>query len=601
MKLQKKFFTFFLVYLLIALILIFTVRQYSTNILKEQIANNLVNTILSKKQLIESVLDEYRELVKRASNEIDYNAIIGEELNDIQKKELINQWIKSTIESRSDIYQIRILNKSGIIIASNYEDVGEDKSTNDIFLKGKERIFIGDLHISKFTSKYIISVSSPILAREQVVGILVIDFNAEKELFKITDSRIGLGGTGEVYLVNKDGYIITPSRFTSDVILKQKVNLKHVAEIGYIQPFKPLAPDIIGLYKDFRDREVFGVYTYIPEMGWSLLAEIDQTEVFFPVVKMTYYLFLLTAIISVIGLSIAKFGYENTVVPIIKLQKDTKELINGNLKHEIAIARKDEIGDLSQTFNLMTLNLKKSWEKLEEYNKNLEEEVKEKTKDLTNINEDLKLDIIKRKKTEKTLSQTLKRNEKLVYELVDIAGRIVETRDPYTAGHQLKVSELATAIAREMKLTEDRIEGIRIASLIHDIGKVSIPAEILSNPTKLNEIEYGLIKNHSQIGYDILKTIDFPWPVAQIVLQHHEKLDGSGYPQGLKGNKILLEAKIMGVADVVEAMSSHRPYRPALGIDKALEEISQNRGILYDPEVVDTCLKLFKEKGFKFK
>ena len=600
MKLQKKFFTFFLAYLLIALILIFAVRQYSTNIVKEQIANNLVNTVLSNKQFIESVLDEYRELVKRASNEIDYNAIIGEELNDIQKKELINQWIKSTIESRSDIYQIRILNKSGIIIASNHEDVGEDKSTNDIFLKGKERIIIGDLHISEFTSKYIISVSSPILAREQVAGILVIDFNAEKELFKITDSRIGLGGTGEVYLVNKDGYIITPSRFTTDVILKQKVNLKHVAEIGYIEPFKPLAPDIIGLYKDFRDREVLGVCTYIPEMGWSLLAEIDQTEVFFAVVKMTYYLFLLTAIISAIGLFIAKFSYENTVVPIIKLQRDTKELMNGNLNHEIAIARKDEIGDLSQTFNLMTLNLKKSWEKLEEYNKNLEEEVKEKTKDLTNVNEDLKLDIIKRKKTEKTLSQALKRNEKLAHELVDMVGRIVETRDPYTAGHQLKVSELATAIAREMKLTEDRIEGIRIASLIHDIGKVSIPAEILSNPIKLNEIERSLIKDHSQIGYDILKTIDFPWPVAQIIIQHHEKLDGSGYPQGLKGNKILLEAKIIGVADVVEAISSHRPYRPALGIDKALEEISQNRGILYDPEVVDTCLKLFRKKKFKF-
>ena len=297
---------------------------------------------------------------------------------------------------------------------------------------------------------------------------------------------------------------------------------------------------------------------------------------------------------------VARFSYENTVVPIIKLQKDTKELMNGNLNHEIAIARKDEIGDLSQTFNLMTLNLKKSWEKLEEYNKNLEEEVKEKTKDLTNVNEDLKLDIIKRKKTEKTLSQALKRNEKLAHELVDMVGRIVETRDPYTAGHQLKVSELATAIAREMKLTVDRIEGIRIASLIHDIGKVSIPAEILSNPIKLNEIESSLIKDHSQIGYDILKTIDFPWPVAQIIIQHHEKLDGSGYPQGLKGNKILLEAKIIGVADVVEAMSSHRPYRPTLGIDKALEEISQNRGILYDPEVVDTCLKLFREKKFKF-
>ena len=128
-----------------------------------------------------------------------------------------------------------------------------------------------------------------------------------------------------------------------------------------------------------------------------------------------------------------------------------------------------------------------------------------------------------------------------------------------------------------------------------------MPAEILSKPSKLTEIEYSLIKNHPQIGYDILKSIEFPWPVAQIVLQHHERMDGSGYPQGLKNDEILIEARIIGVADVVDAMSSHRPYRPTLGIDKALEEISQNRGILYDPEVADTCLELFKEKGFKFK
>jgi HD-GYP domain-containing protein (c-di-GMP phosphodiesterase class II) len=151
-----------------------------------------------------------------------------------------------------------------------------------------------------------------------------------------------------------------------------------------------------------------------------------------------------------------------------------------------------------------------------------------------------------------------------------------------------------------MTLSQDKIEGIRITALIHDIGKIGIPAEILSKPSKLNEMEFGLIKNHPKIGYDILRKIDFPWPVAEIVLQHHEKMNGSGYPRGLKGDKILLEAKIIGVADVVEAMSSHRPYRPTLGIDAAMEEISKNKGTLYDPEVVDVCLKLFKEKGFKF-
>jgi HD-GYP domain-containing protein (c-di-GMP phosphodiesterase class II) len=151
-----------------------------------------------------------------------------------------------------------------------------------------------------------------------------------------------------------------------------------------------------------------------------------------------------------------------------------------------------------------------------------------------------------------------------------------------------------------MKLSQDKIKGIRIASLVHDIGKISLPAEILNKPTKLTEIEYSLIKDHSQTGYDILKSIDFPWPIAKIVLQHHERLDGSGYPNNLKGDEIILEARIIGVADVVEAMSSHRPYRPALGRDAALEEISKNKGILYDSEVVDVCLKLFKRKEFKF-
>jgi HD-GYP domain-containing protein (c-di-GMP phosphodiesterase class II) len=147
--------------------------------------------------------------------------------------------------------------------------------------------------------------------------------------------------------------------------------------------------------------------------------------------------------------------------------------------------------------------------------------------------------------------------------------------------------------------TQDKIEGIRIASLVHDIGKSSVPAEILNKPIKLSEIEYNLIKSHSQVGYDVLIPIEFPWPVAIIVLQHHERINGSGYPQGLKGEDILLEARIIGVADVIDAMSSHRPYRPAWGTDKALEEIYKNKGILYDPEEVDVCIKLFKKKEFK--
>lgn len=182
---------------------------------------------------------------------------------------------------------------------------------------------------------------------------------------------------------------------------------------------------------------------------------------------------------------------------------------------------------------------------------------------------------------------------------VNALASTVEMKDPYTAGHQQWVTRLACAIAKEMGLSEEQIEGIRMAGLIHDIGKINIPAEILTKPGHLSEIQYNLVKIHPQVGCDILREIKFPWPVAQIVLQHHERIDGSGYPQALSGDAIILEARILAVADTVEAMSSHRPYRAAHGIERALDEISRNRGTLYDPEVVDVCLRLF-ENNFQF-
>ncbi len=209
-------------------------------------------------------------------------------------------------------------------------------------------------------------------------------------------------------------------------------------------------------------------------------------------------------------------------------------------------------------------------------------------------------DITERKKAETDLHQSLKKLRTTLKAAIDSLASAIEMRDPYTAGHQERVTRLASAIAAEMGLDEDRIEGIQIAGIIHDIGKLYVPAEILSKPTKLNDLEYSMIKMHSQVGYTILSKIDFPWPIAEIVHQHHETVNGSGYPRGLSGKDILLEAKILCVADVVEAMSSHRPYRPALGMPAALEQIAQKRGILYDREVVDACLRLFREKKFKF-
>ena len=189
--------------------------------------------------------------------------------------------------------------------------------------------------------------------------------------------------------------------------------------------------------------------------------------------------------------------------------------------------------------------------------------------------------------------------KKAMHGTIDIISIISEMRDPYTHGHERRVGELAAAIGVEMGLDANRVEGIRVAGYVHDVGKISVPAEILSKPARLTPAEFALIKEHPQQGFEILKGVDFPWPVGQVTLQHHERLDGSGYPQGLKGDAIILEARIISVADVVEAMASHRPYRPGLGIGKALAEIERGRGAVYDPGVVDACLLLIRKKGYK--
>jgi len=209
-------------------------------------------------------------------------------------------------------------------------------------------------------------------------------------------------------------------------------------------------------------------------------------------------------------------------------------------------------------------------------------------------------DITERKQVAGQLEESIRKIERTVEASIQSISYTMETRDPYTAGHQRRVTQLACAIGREMGLSDTQIAGIRVAGLVHDIGKISVPTEILSKPGPLTGVEMAMIKAHSKVGYDILKNIEFQWPIAWTTLQHHERMDGSGYPSGISGNEILLEARILAVSDVVEAMSSHRPYRPALGIDKALDEVSRGGGTLYDPDVVHACLMAFAKSGFRF-
>jgi putative nucleotidyltransferase with HDIG domain len=200
-------------------------------------------------------------------------------------------------------------------------------------------------------------------------------------------------------------------------------------------------------------------------------------------------------------------------------------------------------------------------------------------------------EVVKRKKSD---------TEKVMEGVIHAISLVVESRDPYTAGHQRRVAELARSIAERMGLTDWEVTGIYVAGLLHDVGKVAVPAEILNKSGKISQYEYSIIKSHCQVGYEILNKIDFPWPVTTAILQHHERLDGSGYPAGISGIEIILEARIIGLADVVEAMSSHRPYRPALGLSIALDEIAARRGVLYDPYVVDACLALLQKDQTAF-
>jgi len=216
---------------------------------------------------------------------------------------------------------------------------------------------------------------------------------------------------------------------------------------------------------------------------------------------------------------------------------------------------------------------------------------------MRNHQDELKAEVAKKTRQLRTALEKIQRT---LGDAVEAMATMAETRDPYTTGHQKRVTQLACAIAKELGLPEEKISEIRTGGLLHDIGKTCVPAEILSKPGKLHDLEFSMIKNHPQVGFDIVSKIEFPSTVSSIVLQHHERLDGSGYPKGLRADEIIFEAKILAVADVVEAMSSHRPYRQALGIDKALEEISRSAGKLYDPNVVDICLRLFTQRGFQF-
>jgi putative nucleotidyltransferase with HDIG domain len=319
--------------------------------------------------------------------------------------------------------------------------------------------------------------------------------------------------------------------------------------------------------------------------------------------------------------------------PLVQMTRTAERLANGDLKQRARVYGRDEAGLLARTFNAMVDGLEKTFRELELRNRSLEDEaakravqmdkdvgerlrvekelrlarieldrlVDKRTEALSRANDELHGKVLETRRSEDYLQSSLDRQERALEGVFKALSLTLEIRDPYMAGHQHRVSSLAVAIAQEMNLPWEKIEGLRLAGIIHDIGKIAVPTEIMTKLGRLTKSEFKLIKDHPRVGYEIVKDIAFPWPVAHIILQHHERLDGSGYPEGLVGDAILPEARILAVADVVEAICALRPYRPALGLEKGLEEARKGRGICYDTRVVDACIKLFRDGRFSFK
>lgn len=399
MKIQKKF---LIIILLLAIFVgissILISRFIAGNIIKQLITDNLINTTQSRTEHIRTVLEEYKEFTIVTATEVTFIDAVDESIVLTRRIEKVKQRFKIIFETHEEISQIRVLDKEGIIIASSHGDTGIDKSTDEIFLKGKERSFIGDLHLSPLTHKYISCISVPILLDKQFAGVLVVSLDASKALFPITTDHSGLGETGETYLVNKDGYMISPSRFINDVILKQKVNPIYLEEEYYISP-DTLPEDKIAIIKDYRGIEVLSIHTHIPEMGWHLISEIDVKEAFTPVSQLTNTLFLVLLIILFIVIFLSSFITRTITRPLRRLHEGTEEIIKGNLDFKVGTPSPDEVGQLSRAFDEMTVNLKKSKEELEKYSGNLEEKVEERTREL-------EIDIEKRKKAEKELEDS---------------------------------------------------------------------------------------------------------------------------------------------------------------------------------------------------
>ena len=474
----------------------------------------------------------------------------------------------------------------------------------------------------------------------QPIAIMVLRSKAAEFLYPLIQSWPTPSKTAETLLVCREGDSVL---FLNE--LRHRPNTALTLRFPLTDTTLPAAQAALGKYgrffgRDYRGLEVLAVTQPVPDSPWSIVAKVDAEEVLAEVKYRAWVasiiIFLLILIAAGLIISIYRNRREverKRAEEELKQSEERYRSIFENAQEGIyrstpeggiimanpAVAKiygyaspKELVSGITDVARQVYVDPKervKIMQIVEERGLIVDRETQVYRKDGIIIWISLTINAVRDEKGQflyyegmifdiTDRKENVERMRKALGATVQAIAVTVETKDPYTAGHQRRVADLARSIATEMKLPVDQIDGIRMAAAIHDLGKISVPAEILSKPTKLTALEFSLIKAHAQTGYDILKDIDFPWPVARIVLEHHERMDGSGYPNGLTGDN-LLESRILSVADVVEAMASHRPYRTGLGIDAALEEIEKNRGTYYDNAVVDACLRLFREKVYQ--
>ena len=407
---------------------------------------------------------------------------------------------------------------------------------------GAPLVFTAPGYSKAFPGIMRVAVAIPVFKNDQLYRVL----RARLSLYHLSGfvEKIKFGEKGRAFIVDEHGIIIAHHR--EELLLQDFTKKSDLISAEKAAYGRQIIQERSGQVEyTFRDISSIISFKPVPLTDWIVLTVAERGEFFAPLRTLTRTIAILITGPIILLLLLGFYIANKITRPLQSLSDAAAKLSQGDMDTEIVVKTGDEVGCLAEVFEKMRCRMK---------------------------------EMIR---------------SSAVSSANDIIGWMMDTRDPYTAGHQQRVAKISYAIAKEIGLSDKQAQGVYMSATLHDIGKIIVPIELLNKPGKLSEIEMEMIRTHAQAGYDALKTIEFYWPVVQIVLQHHERLDGSGYPQGLIGKDILVEAKILAVADVVEAMSSNRPYRPAIGVDKTLAEILQHRGVLYDHEAVDACIRLF--------